>query len=116
MTIEKSKAVNPNIRFGVCGEQGGEPNSVHFFHKVSSGTTLPIACVRSSATQQSDAEAVPRCEPVTSWCRTCSWLPGWAGLRVVQSFPSAHCAHRRRTGATAVIKLLYFHDLQHPNI
>jgi pyruvate,orthophosphate dikinase len=32
MTLEKSRAVNPKIRFGVCGEQGGEPNSVHFFH------------------------------------------------------------------------------------
>lgn len=33
MTIDKSRAVNPKLIFGVCGEQGGEPSSVSFFHK-----------------------------------------------------------------------------------
>jgi hypothetical protein len=35
MTIERSKAVkSEGIQYGVCGEQGGEPRSVAFFHKV----------------------------------------------------------------------------------
>ena len=31
MTVEKGRAVKPNLKIGVCGEHGGEPRSVHFF-------------------------------------------------------------------------------------
>lgn len=39
MTIERSKATNKGVQYGVCGEQGGEPNSVAFFHKVRTSTS-----------------------------------------------------------------------------
>ena len=26
------KAVNPNLKLGICGEHGGDPHSIHFFH------------------------------------------------------------------------------------
>lgn len=43
MTIDRSKAVKGGIQYGVCGEQGGEPNSVAFFHKVR-GFNLTLSC------------------------------------------------------------------------
>ena len=34
IAIEKGRKTNPNIKLGVCGEHGGDPDSVKFFHKV----------------------------------------------------------------------------------
>ena len=34
MAIEGGRATRPNIKLGVCGEHGGDPSSVEFFHKV----------------------------------------------------------------------------------
>jgi pyruvate,orthophosphate dikinase len=31
---EKGRAARPGIKLGVCGEHGGDPSSVHFFHTV----------------------------------------------------------------------------------
>jgi len=32
--IERGRATKPNLKLGVCGEHGGDPESVAFFHKV----------------------------------------------------------------------------------
>ena len=32
--MEKGKAVNPKLVGGVCGEHGGDPDSVKFSHKI----------------------------------------------------------------------------------
>ena len=32
MAIEKGRSVKPNLKVGICGEHGGEPNSVEFCH------------------------------------------------------------------------------------
>ncbi|MHB9036256.1 MAG: pyruvate, phosphate dikinase [Armatimonadota bacterium] len=32
--VEDAKAVNPKIKLGICGEHGGEPDSVKFCHKI----------------------------------------------------------------------------------
>ncbi len=32
--IEKGRATRPGLKVGVCGEHGGDPESVHFFHEV----------------------------------------------------------------------------------
>ena len=32
IAIEKGRSVRPNIKLGICGEHGGEPNSVEFCH------------------------------------------------------------------------------------
>jgi pyruvate,orthophosphate dikinase len=62
MTLEKSRAVNPKIRFGVCGEQGGEPNSVHFFHSAGldyvscSPFRVPIARIAAAQVGSPQAE------------------------------------------------------------
>jgi pyruvate,orthophosphate dikinase len=31
---EEGRATRPSLELGVCGEHGGDPDSVHFFHKV----------------------------------------------------------------------------------
>ncbi|OKL48684.1 pyruvate, phosphate dikinase [Boudabousia marimammalium] len=33
MGVEKARSTKPDIKLGVCGEHGGDPESVHFFHK-----------------------------------------------------------------------------------
>jgi pyruvate,orthophosphate dikinase len=32
--VEKGRSARPDIHLGVCGEHGGDPDSVHFFHDV----------------------------------------------------------------------------------
>ncbi|NVM57857.1 MAG: pyruvate, phosphate dikinase, partial [Desulfobacterales bacterium] len=34
IAVEKGRGVKPELKLGVCGEHGGDPDSVHFFHKV----------------------------------------------------------------------------------
>jgi pyruvate,orthophosphate dikinase len=34
IAVEKGRATRPDIHLGVCGEHGGDPESVHFFHEV----------------------------------------------------------------------------------
>ena len=31
---ERGRATRPDLKVGVCGEHGGDPDSVHFFHEV----------------------------------------------------------------------------------
>ena len=61
MAVEKGRAVRPGMRTGICGEHGGEPNSVKFCHKVGmnyvscSPFRVPIA--RLAAAQAAVEEA-----------------------------------------------------------
>jgi pyruvate,orthophosphate dikinase len=34
IAVEEGRAARPDLELGVCGEHGGDPESVHFFHKV----------------------------------------------------------------------------------
>jgi pyruvate, orthophosphate dikinase len=34
MAIDAGRQTRPNIKLGICGEHGGEPISVGFFHKL----------------------------------------------------------------------------------
>ncbi len=34
MAVEKGQSVRPDIKLGVCGEHGGDPASIDFFHRV----------------------------------------------------------------------------------
>ena len=34
MTVEQGRATRPDLHIGVCGETGGEANSIEFYHKV----------------------------------------------------------------------------------
>ena len=33
MAVEKGRSVRPDLKFGICGEHGGEPSSVKFCHR-----------------------------------------------------------------------------------
>ena len=33
MGTERGRAARPGLKVGVCGEHGGDPASIHFFHK-----------------------------------------------------------------------------------
>jgi pyruvate,orthophosphate dikinase len=34
MAVERGRAVRPDLKLGICGEHGGDPTSVEFFHRV----------------------------------------------------------------------------------
>jgi pyruvate, orthophosphate dikinase len=34
IAVAEGRAARPGLKLGVCGEHGGDPESVHFFHKV----------------------------------------------------------------------------------
>jgi len=34
MGVEKGRTVNSKLKIGICGEHGGDPDSIHFFHKI----------------------------------------------------------------------------------
>jgi pyruvate,orthophosphate dikinase len=34
IAVEQGRATRPDLKLGICGEHGGDPDSVHFFHKV----------------------------------------------------------------------------------
>ncbi len=33
IAIEEGRSTRPDIKLGVCGEHGGDPESIHFFHE-----------------------------------------------------------------------------------
>jgi pyruvate,orthophosphate dikinase len=49
MAVEKGRSINPELEVGICGEHGGEPRSVKFFHEAGldyvscSAYSIPIA-------------------------------------------------------------------------
>jgi pyruvate, orthophosphate dikinase len=34
MAVQKGRSTRKDIKLGICGEHGGDPSSIHFFHKV----------------------------------------------------------------------------------
>ena len=54
MGVEKGRSAKPNLKTGVCGEHGGEPSSIEFFHKIGlsyvscSPYRIPIAILASA--------------------------------------------------------------------
>ena len=34
IAVKKGRATRKDLKLGICGEHGGDPASVHFFHKV----------------------------------------------------------------------------------
>jgi pyruvate,orthophosphate dikinase len=34
ISVQEGRAARPDLKIGVCGEHGGDPDSVHFFHEV----------------------------------------------------------------------------------
>jgi pyruvate,orthophosphate dikinase len=55
MGIEKGRAVNPKLKIGICGEHGGDPKSIIFFHETGldyvSCSTFRVPIARLAAAQ-----------------------------------------------------------------
>jgi pyruvate,orthophosphate dikinase len=34
IAVQRGRATRPDLKLGICGEHGGDPASIHFFHKV----------------------------------------------------------------------------------
>jgi pyruvate,orthophosphate dikinase len=55
MGVERGRKTRPDIKLGICGEHGGDPASVHFFHKVGldyvSASPYRIPVARLAAAQ-----------------------------------------------------------------
>ena len=57
VAIEKAKSTRPNLKLGVCGEHGGDPSSVEFFHNVGldyvscSPCRVPVARLAAAQAQ-----------------------------------------------------------------
>lgn len=55
IAVERSRAANPNIKIGICGEHGADPRSIEFFDKMGldyvscSPYRLPMARLASAA-------------------------------------------------------------------
>jgi pyruvate,orthophosphate dikinase len=63
LAVEKGRATRPDLHLGVCGEHGGDPDSIHFFDEVGldyvscSPFRVPVARLeagRSNVSEQSD--------------------------------------------------------------
>ena len=60
LAVKKGRAVNPRLKLGVCGEPGGEPDSIAFFHSLDidyvscSPFRVPIARVAAAQAALAD--------------------------------------------------------------
>ena len=68
IAIEKAKTVRPEIKLGICGEHGGDPNSVKFCHKIGltyvscSPFRVPVArlaAAQAALADQAAAKSAP---------------------------------------------------------
>jgi pyruvate,orthophosphate dikinase len=55
MGVERGRKTRPDLKLGICGEHGGDPASIHFFHKVGldyvSASPYRIPVARLAAAQ-----------------------------------------------------------------
>jgi pyruvate,orthophosphate dikinase len=62
MGIEKGRSVKPNLKIGICGEHGGEPESVKFCHRVGmsyvSCSPYRVPLAKLAAAQEAVADGV----------------------------------------------------------
>ncbi|MGL6115057.1 MAG: pyruvate, phosphate dikinase [Cetobacterium sp.] len=57
LAINLARETNPNFKIGICGEQGGDPESIDYCHKLNldyiscSGFKIPIAIIAAAQSQ-----------------------------------------------------------------
>jgi pyruvate,orthophosphate dikinase len=65
IAVEKGQAARPGIKLGICGEHGGDPNSVKFCHKLGltyvscSPFRVPVARLAAAQAALEDGDAKP---------------------------------------------------------
>ena len=63
IAIEKGRKTRPNIKLGICGEHGGDPDSVKFCHKLGlsyvscSPYRVPVARLAAAQAAVADLKA-----------------------------------------------------------
>ena len=66
MSVDLGRATNPNLKVGICGEQGGDPNSIRFCHEVGinyvscSPHRVPVARLAAAQALLQTRGALPR--------------------------------------------------------
>ena len=69
IAVEKGNATRPGIKLGICGEHGGDPNSVKFCHKVGltyvscSPFRVPVARLAAAQAALEEEAAAPAKKP-----------------------------------------------------
>ncbi len=62
MGVERGRKTRPDLKLGICGEHGGDPASIHFFHKVGldyvSASPYRVPVARLAAAQAALATRV----------------------------------------------------------
>ena len=111
IAVEEGRATRPDLKLGVCGEHGGDPESVHFFHEVGldyvscSPFRVPVARLeagraraspRAAATAGDLAGDRSSSSPSDRWRRLLVVL---AVLVLVRSRPAASGGSPARTTA-----------------
>ncbi|MCH7497158.1 MAG: pyruvate, phosphate dikinase [Candidatus Marinimicrobia bacterium] len=62
IAVEKGRRVKPGLKMGICGEHGGDPDSIRFFHEVGldyvscSPFRIPVARLAAAQAALSEAE------------------------------------------------------------
>ncbi|HZY64845.1 MAG TPA: putative PEP-binding protein, partial [Rubrobacteraceae bacterium] len=66
MACERGRETNPDLKLGICGEHGGDPESIKFFHETGldyvscSPYRVPVARLAAAQTAMSSRDAVAR--------------------------------------------------------
>ena len=66
IAVERGQRQRPNIKLGICGEHGGDPNSVAFCHRVGlnyvscSPYRVPVARLAAAQAALADKPAAPK--------------------------------------------------------
>jgi pyruvate,orthophosphate dikinase len=66
IAVTKGRATNPNLKIGICGEHGGDPDSVKFCHKLGlnyvscSPFRVPVARLAAAQAAIADAKAAKK--------------------------------------------------------
>jgi pyruvate,orthophosphate dikinase len=66
MAVERGRAARPDIKLGICGEHGGDPTSVVFFHDVGlqyvscSPFRVPVARLAAARAAVLEADRVKK--------------------------------------------------------
>jgi pyruvate,orthophosphate dikinase len=69
IAIEKGRKTRPNIKLGICGEHGGEPDSVKFCHRLGlnyvscSPYRVPVARLAAAQAALEEKRALAKLAP-----------------------------------------------------
>jgi len=75
MGVQRGRSMRPNLKIGVCGEHGGDPDSIDFFHRVGldyvscSPYRVPIARLAAAQAELRNPRKAPEATCGGDSCR-----------------------------------------------